>query len=335
MKSLLEVSGQRQQVSAHSSAAVFAAPRRIEIEAREVPEPGAGQVRVRLEGSGVCASNLPVWQGRPWFQYPMAPGAPGHEGWGRVDAIGEDVHGIAIGDRVVTLSQSAYAEHDIADVDAVVPLPASLGDAPFPGEPLGCAMNILRRSKIQSGQTVAVVGIGFIGAAMTMLASRVGARVIAISRRPFALEVAERCGASFFIRDEGTQDVLRQAHAIVGDAGCERVIEAMGTQDALDIATGLAGVRARVVIAGYHQDGDRRIDMQSWNWRGLDIINAHEREPQMYARGVRDAINAVSAGVLDPSMLLTHQFPLAELDHAFGMMEERPAGFLKAWVRPE
>ena len=64
-------------------------------------------------------------------------------------------------------------------------LPASLAGQPFPGEPLGCAMNIFRRSGIEAGQTVAIVGIGFLGAILTRLAAHAGARVIAVSRRPF------------------------------------------------------------------------------------------------------------------------------------------------------
>lgn len=318
---------------AASAAAVFAAPHRIAIQQRKLPTPGINQVRVRIEGTGVCASSLLAWQGRADVAYPLTPGAPGHEGWGRIDAIGAGVHGVSLGDRVVTLSKSAYAEHDIANVNDVILLPASFGETPFPGEALGNAMNILRRSNIREGQTVAIVGVGFTGAALTMLASHVGARVIAISRRPFSLDIAEACGASFIVRDEGTDDVLRQTRAIVGTSGCERVIETMGTQESLDTAIGLAGARARVVIAGYHAGGDRRVDMQSWNERALDIVNAHEQDPRERVRGVRDAITAVTEGVLDPAMLLTHEFPLTDIDHAFRMMEERPSGFVKAWVR--
>ena len=100
------------------------------------------------------------------------------------------------GDRVAALSYHAYAEYDVADADAVVPLPDALAGQPFPGEPLGCAMNIFRRSEIAPGQTVAIVGIGFLGAILTRLASEAGARVIAVSRRPFSLEVARAMGAA-------------------------------------------------------------------------------------------------------------------------------------------
>src|SRR5918995_5320764 len=123
-------------------AIVLAGPGLTEIEHFTLPEPGPGEVRLRLEGCGVCGSNLPLWQGRPWFQYPAAPGSPGHEGWGLVDALGPGVTGLTPGDRVAALSYRAYAEYDIASADAVVPLPESMAGVFFPGEPLGCAVDI-------------------------------------------------------------------------------------------------------------------------------------------------------------------------------------------------
>ena len=164
-------------------AAVIEGPGRMKVEHVPLPEPGEGQVRVKLEGCGVCASNLTPWEGPDWMKFPTEPGALGHEGWGVVDAVGEGVENLRIGDRVAALSFKSYGEYDIAEQDAVVKLPESLTGKPFPGEPLGCAMNIFRRSDIKAGQTVAIVGIGFLGAILTRLATDAGARVIAISRR--------------------------------------------------------------------------------------------------------------------------------------------------------
>jgi threonine dehydrogenase-like Zn-dependent dehydrogenase len=296
-----------------------------------VAEPGENEVRVRVAGCGVCASNLPVWEGRAWFAYPTAPGAPGHEGWGTIDAVGSKSHDFSVGERVAFLSQNAYAEYDLADTRGVVKLPAFLGTGAFPGEPLGCAMNIFRRSDIRSGHSVAVVGIGFLGAMLTALAVNAGARVIALSRRAFALEVAERCGAIHCISLEEPQRALREFERIHGD-GCERVIEAIGTQEALDVSTALAGVRARLIIAGYHQDGPRRVDLQQWNWRGLDVVNAHERDPEEYRRGMQQAVDLVASGRFDPRPLLTHAFPLDDIAGAFEVLASRPHGFMKAWV---
>ena len=310
----------------------FRQPRALAIEHIEVRSPGAGEVRVRLEGCGVCASNLPVWEGRPWFTYPFSPGAPGHEGWGAVDAVGEGVAGLAIGDRVALLSYNAYAEYDIAPASAVVGLPDALAGRAFPGEPLGCVMNIFRRSAIERGQTVAIVGIGFIGAALTSLAARAGARVIALSRRSFALEMAERMGASALIPLEDASRAVAQARAVAGGDGCHCVIEAVGVQQTLDIAAELTGVRARLVIAGYHQDGPRQVNLQQWNWRGLDVINAHERDAAVYRRGMEEAVELVARGGFDPEPLWTHRFPLEEAGAAFEALARRPAGIMKALI---
>ena len=65
-------------------AAVITGPGEARVQQVKRPEAGPGEILVRMEGCGVCASNLPLWQGRSWFTYPVLPGAPGHEGWGRV-----------------------------------------------------------------------------------------------------------------------------------------------------------------------------------------------------------------------------------------------------------
>src|SRR5437764_571104 len=99
-------------------AAVLAGPGQIWVDDVARPEPGPRQVRVRLEGCGVCASNLTPWAGPEWMQFPTEPGALGHEGWGVVDALGDEVEGLSVGERVAALSYKAYAEYDVADADA-------------------------------------------------------------------------------------------------------------------------------------------------------------------------------------------------------------------------
>jgi threonine dehydrogenase-like Zn-dependent dehydrogenase len=302
------------------------------VQRRPRPTPGPGEVRVRLQGCGICASNLPVWAGQPWFQYPLAPGAPGHEGWGEIDAIGADVADWRIGERVALLSGNAYAEYDIAAATALTRVPDALAERPMPGEPLACAMNIFRRSDIHAGQRVAVVGVGFIGALLIQLASRAGAEVIALSRRPYALEVARRCGAATTLSTDDRYAAIGAVQELSGGAGCVRVIEAAGEQSTLDIASAISAEGGRLIIAGYHQDGPRQVDMQQWNWRGLDVINAHERDPAVAARGLREAVEAVADGRLDPFGLLTHDFALGDMESAFQTLQQRPDGFMKATV---
>lgn len=285
----------------------MARPGRVVVQRLRAPEPGPAEVLLRVEGCGVCGSNVPVWEGRPWFEYPLEPGAPGHEGWGRVARVGEGVDEALIGTRVAGLSFRAFAEHDVVPAAHLVPLPPELDEQPFPGEALACAMNVFRRCDVQAGQTVAVVGVGFLGSLLSQLARAAGAVIVAVRRA-------------------STTDEL--------EGSCERVIEAAGTQEALDRASRLVAEGGRLVVAGYHQDGPRTVDMQSWNWRGIDVVNAHERDPAAYVEGMRQAVAAVLDGRLDPRPLYTHRFPLDRLADAFEAARTRPPGFVKALVEP-
>ena len=313
-------------------AAVVTGAGTFQLDEVKIPEPGPGQVRLRLEGCGVCASNLGPWSGPEWMKFPTEPGGLGHEGWGVIDAVGHGVTGLAIGDRVAALTYHAYASFDLADASAVVKLPSALDDQPLPGEPLGCAMNIFRRARISAGQTVAIVGIGFLGAILTQLAAKAGARVIAISRRPFSLDIARQMGAAETIAMDDHRKVVERVKELTGGKMCDRVIEAVGKQWPLDLAGELTRERGMLIIAGYHQDGPRQVNMQMWNWRGLDVINAHERDAAIYVQGIRDAVDAVATGRLDPAPLYTHHYDLSQLDAALNATRDRPDGFLKALV---
>ena len=316
-------------------AAVVTAARRASLREVEIPTPRRAQVLIELEGCGVCGSNLPVWEGRPWFAYPRPPGSPGHEGWGRIVARGAGVSGWELGGRVAFLSDNAFAEYDVADTRTLVALPPALDGHDAPGEPLGCAMNVFRRSDIRSEHTVAIVGVGFLGALLVQLAAGAGARVIALSMRESSLGLARRLGAAETVSlAESDDDIVKRVTIVAGGEGCDRVIEAVGLQRPLDIAARICGVRRRLIVAGFHQDGLRQVDMQLWNWRGLDVINAHEREPQVYVEGMRAAIDALSTGQLDVRPLLTHRVPLADSQRALDLLCERPRGFVKAVIVP-
>jgi threonine dehydrogenase-like Zn-dependent dehydrogenase len=313
-------------------AAVLTGAGKLKIEEVPVPEPGPGQVRVRLEGCGVCASNLIPWEGPEWMQFPTDPGALGHEGWGVVDAVGSGVSDVLPGDRVAFLSAKAYAEYDVAEVSQVVKLPEALGKIDLPLEPFGCAFNIFRRSDIREGQTVAIVGIGFLGAILVGLAASAGARVIAISRRQESLNVATLMGPCHTIQMNDHWQIIERVRELTDGAFCDRVIEAVGKQWPLDLAAELTCEGGRLVIAGYHQDGPRQVNMQLWNWRGFDVVNAHERDPAVSVQGMREAVAAIESGLIDPQLLITHRFSLDQLAEALNAARDRPGNFIKAVV---
>lgn len=287
-------------------AAVLTAPRTVAIMETIRPQPKSEELCVELEGCGICASNLAPWEGKPWFSYPMEPGAPGHEGWGTVHSIGTDVAGFRPGDRVGLLSCHGFAGFDVVKQNAVVKLPSVLNDRPFPAEPLGCGMNVFRRAKIEKGDKVAIVGVGFLGAVVVRLAALAGAMVIAITRRRKGLEIAKEYGATECIPMQDHWQVIDRVKRLTDGRFCDVVIEAAGKQWPLDLSAEIAAERGRLIIAGYHQDGLRQVNMQLWNWRGLDVINAHERDPEVYRQGMQAAVEMVESGDLNPNPLYTH-----------------------------
>jgi threonine dehydrogenase-like Zn-dependent dehydrogenase len=268
------------------------------------------------------------------MQFPTEPGALGHEGWGVVDALGEGVDALREGDRVGGLSGHAYAEYDVANATDLVKIPDALSNIALPLEPFGCAFNIFRRSDIHKGQTVAILGVGFLGAILVRLASSAGARVIAISRRQESLDLARRMGAAETIPMHDHWQIIERVRELTNGNFCDRVIEAVGKQWPLDLAAELTREGGRLVIAGYHQDGLRQVNMQLWNWRGFDVVNAHERDPAVSVRGMREAVEAIERGLVDPSQLITHRYPLERLDEALNAMRDRPGNFVKAVVVP-
>jgi threonine dehydrogenase-like Zn-dependent dehydrogenase len=179
---------------------------------------------------------------------------------------------------------------------------------------------------------VAIIGIGFLGAVLTRLATEAGARVIAISRRQSSLALARHYGAQETVVMDDHWRIIEQVKELTDGALCPRVIECVGQQWPLDLAGELVGFGGRLIVAGYHQDGPRQVNMQMWNWKGIDVINAHERDPAVNLRGLREAVAAVASGRLDPAPLYTHRYPLERLGDALAATRDKPEGFVKALV---
>jgi threonine dehydrogenase-like Zn-dependent dehydrogenase len=315
-------------------AAVIAQPGSIEIVDAPAPKLRENEVLIEVEGCGVCASNIPRWEGKPWFTYPTTPGELGHEGVGRIVDVGTAVNGWRAGDRVAFFSNHAYAEYDKASANEVVRVPEQLADICVPGEPLACAWNVFARAAVRAASDIAIVGGGFLACLLIQLALHRGARVIVVTRRPFWPSIRDALGGFESIASEDSAASVQRVEQLTGGNMCEVVIEATGKQGPLDLASRLTRTRGRLIIAGYHQDGPRQVDMQLWNWRGIDVINAHERDPAIYVEGMRRAYNATVDGALNPAPLLTHHLPLSQLGDALELTRLRPEGFMKAVVHP-
>src|SRR4051812_9330366 len=176
--------------------ATLVEPRRFQVQTLDPPDLQDGEVLLRVRGCGVCGSDMGPWKGISGLSYPLPAGAPGHEVFGTVEAVGSGVERLAPGQPVTALTYRAYADYDVARAADVVPLPPELAGRPVLGEPVACAVNIMRRAGVSEGDPVVLLGTGFLGALLLQLLRAPGAprpqRVVTVSRRPLPPELAER-----------------------------------------------------------------------------------------------------------------------------------------------
>ncbi|NIV28952.1 MAG: zinc-binding dehydrogenase [Anaerolineae bacterium] len=320
-----------------------------------VPVPGTDEVLIRVRACGVCMSEVASWKsGRRQPRYPRYPEVLnvldwdfpvewrerdypvhwGHEMSGEIVEVGEGVADLRSGVRVAGLGSRGFAEYCLCPARYTLPLDATIPFTHALGEPIAAAYNAARRATIQPGDSVALVGCGFMGLMLLQMVRLAAPRVVvALDIRDDALDTAHRLGADAVI-NVAREDVYGRLREVLGPRGADVTIEVAGKQETLDLAGCIAAVRGRVVIAGCHQGGPRSVDVEHWNYKVLDVINAHARDPQVYFDGMRAGIRLLSEGKLRMDRLITHVFRLDELDTAFRAATEKPHGFIKAVITP-
>jgi L-iditol 2-dehydrogenase len=312
--------------------AVLKEPGRFDLVAEPEPAIGPGDVLLRVTACGVCTSELDIFQGQtaaalPWY--------PGHEVSGVVAKTGERVTGLVPGDPVAAwVTARGFAER--------VALPAAhcfpAGDVPLElalGEPLACAVNAVDLAAPALGDDVVIVGAGFMGHLIHKLVMLRGARqVIVTDSRDHALARARRFGATATV-NVTTQSAPGVVGELTGGKGADMTFEVTGAQSALDGLHELTRMSGTVVIAGYHQGEPRRIPLGTWNWMAYRIVNAHFREPATILRGMRQGMRLLTSARISLDGLVTHAVPLERIDEGFQAAIEKPAGFVKATVRPQ
>jgi D-arabinose 1-dehydrogenase-like Zn-dependent alcohol dehydrogenase len=284
MQSAVDTIGNKPTESSHTmkntyKAVEVSAPGTFRVVERQVSEPGAGQVRIRVEACGVCHSDAATVSGA----YPglTLPRVPGHEVVGRIEALGSGVSRWKIGQRVgvgffagedgvcepcrrgdivncqnpvvpgVTMD-GGYAEVMIAEARGIASIPDELASAE--AAPLLCAgittYNALRNAGLRGGDLVAVQGIGGLGHLGVQFARHMGFRTVAIGRGRDKEKLAKDLGAHVYI-DTAVDD----AAAVLQRMGGARAILATAPSgDAMGpLVSGLA-VRGKLIVVGVPND---------------------------------------------------------------------------------
>jgi 2-desacetyl-2-hydroxyethyl bacteriochlorophyllide A dehydrogenase len=310
--------------------AMLRGPRDFELREEPIPPLQPDEVLVHVAACGVCTSELDMWEGIAGDQ--VFPRFPGHEVSGVVEQVGADVSDFKRGDRVaVWVTGNGFAEY--VTVKAEYCFPA--GDVPLDSalaEPIACAVNTVELANISLADNVVIIGAGFMGNLVQKLVSLQGPQhLIVADTRPEALERASQMGATQVVnvQEDSLPEVVKE---ITSGKGADVSFEITGIQAPLLMLGDVTRMSGKVVIVGYHQGGMREIPLAQWNWMAFNVINAHFREVSTILRGMRIGMNLLRSGRLSIADLVTHRFPLPEIDQAFRTAHEKPAGFVKSTV---
>ena len=303
-------------------------PERGEVVQLPDPQPSANQALVRVISNGVCASDLSTWS-RPQDGYPIYLG---HEPVGHVVATGLGLD-VPVGTIVTGRIAASFAELALGDAADLVVVPEGLDPAYVLGEPLGCVAEAFRRTPVQLGDRVAVVGVGFMGLVMLQLLSRSPqAALVAVDPREDARAAALAHGADTAL-DPGEIPAPYRVDAFDSDGSeaFDVVVEATGSQEGLSLAAALVRPHGSLTVLGYHR-GDRVVDMGLWNWKAMDVVSGHVRDAALLRRSTESGLRMLASGRIDLSGLVTHTFSLSQVDEAFRVLREKPEGFIKSVI---
>jgi threonine dehydrogenase-like Zn-dependent dehydrogenase len=256
---------------------------------------------------------------------------------GVVVEIGPVVTRLREGDRVTGLFKGAYADLCLATEAELLPVPDGVAEENALGEPLACLVNAQRRTPVELANRVALIGLGYMGLGMLQLLKLRGpSRIVAIDVREDARAAATSLGADevYHPSEFPPEFVLTNFGDWQSDRGFDVVVEGSGTQPGLTLAGEMVRAHGVLSILGYHQGGPRQVDVGMWNWKAIDVVNAHVRRRADLMESMRIGLDLAASGLIDLGALVSHRYTLDEVDRAYTDLLEKPPGFIKAVIRP-
>ena len=306
---------------------------RTGFEIQDIPLPSFGdnEVLIKTFACGVCSGDVFVYQHRA--DYVGTYNRLGHEASGQVTAVGQNVTTFKLGDIVTALALPAYADYFVASAANLVKLPPGVNPTYALGEAVACCVHAANCFGIEPGNKVAVVGCGFMGLVCLQLAKYQGAgSICAIDPVTERLEMSLQFGAAATYNPyETSANTILAAHGEF-----DVVIEAAGTQSALDLCTKLVGQHGRIILVGYHQsnNGLRTVNMERWNFKAIDVINGHVRRQDEKAAAMREGMALMQKGYIITKPLVT-VYDFHDIELAFHDLTSGKPGLYKAVLQME
>jgi L-iditol 2-dehydrogenase len=293
--------------------------RELRVETLPVPEAGNGELLVRVEGCGICPTDVRKYdQGIPAGDYPQNPG---HEWVGRVEVVGDGVAGWEPGRRVYGDTYGGYAEFALISVEPTSwshgALPVDDGlplDRAVFVEPLADCLHAVRdQARLEAGEGVLVVGAGQMGLQIILAASLTGASVVAVDPLAERRELAVAFGAA-----EATDECP--------DGEADVVILAVGDPDLVAPALRATGTGGRVILfAGFGGRGDALVDLNRVHYEEISVVGSEwiGTPPHTRHERYRQAHELLASGAAPLEQLVTARCGLAGITAAYEAQRAR------------
>ena len=289
--------------------------RDLRVEDVPVPDPGPGELLVRVEGCGVCPTDVRKWAiGLNDGEYPFNPG---HEWVGRVAAVGPDTSGWDIGRRVYGDTYAGYAEYALLPTTAgrwshgplALPDDLSLERAVFVEPFADCLHAVRDQARVAAGDRVVVVGGGQMGQQLVVAAKAAGGRVVLIepleARRALALELGADWAA---------------AELAGADAGAQAVILSIGAAALVQPALELVAPGGRVVLfAGFGDEPRATVDLNRIHYEEIALVGSEwiGTPPNTRRERYTEALDLLASGTAPLERLVTGRCSFDELEQVF------------------
>ncbi len=313
------------------------------------PDPGAGDVLVRMTHSGICGTDLKIYSGAMPAPYPIIMG---HEMAGEVIG-GADGTRIRAGDRVLVDPvlycgtcvdcragrtnlcpnggvigrevNGGFADYVVAPRGHVYPLPSSLDSATAPLiQVLTTVVHAQRRARVAAGQSVAVIGLGVSGQLHVQLAKARGATpVVGVTRSAWKRGVADRLGADLTVPTG--EDAIGAVKGATDGRGADVVIESTGMVKSIADAIAMVRPGGTVVLFGIYTATEGALPFYQLYYKEPTVVSARAAMGEDFP----ESIDLVASGRVRLSPLVTQVLPVTELAQALGMLESDADGRMK------
>jgi propanol-preferring alcohol dehydrogenase len=336
-------------------AALFYGPNQpLKIEEVEIPSPGRGEVLVKVCACGVCHTDLHyIDHGVPTFKKP--PVILGHEASGTIEELGENTSRFEKGDRVLVPPvftcgecemcrtgrenvcsnmimlgnnvNGAYAEYVVAPAKDVIPMPEEidLEEGSIISDAVSTPFHaLLNRGKVKPGDKVVIFGCGGLGINAIQIAKALGAFTIGVDKVEKKLEYAKQFGADEVLTP--SDDIAKKIRKLTG-GGAHLAVDAVGSPAIMQTAFSALRTGGKLLIMGFSHE-NVTFNAGRIMFREMEVAGTLGCPPYLYPR----LLDLVAMGKIKVNELVTHKFPLDQINDAFALLRAGEESLIRSIV---